>query len=646
MIDLLPIVFRVHTKRQVRESEGANNRRAAQRTRWGDLVLIFDTETLIDAAQALTFGSARLCVWRADGTLECAREYLIHADDLQKRNPSGYFILKKYAREHHKEHRLTLVSRRDFADKILWSQLKAPTLIVGFNLPFDLSRIAINWAEGRGRFAKGFSLILCDTMDKRTGKLVEHKFRSRMRVKHIDSKRALMDIASTGKDRIRAKLLDLRTLSFALTNRGHSLASACATFGVAHTKLTVKTHGRISARYINYNRRDVLATQELLEKLRAEFDKHPIDLDPSNAMSPASIAKAYLRAMGIAQPRTKFADLPIAVTAAAMTAYYGGRAECRIRKAVVPVVYCDFLSMYPTVNCLMGLFEILTAASITFTDSTDEVRTFLDSVTLDQCFKPATWPKFNFIALVEPSDDILPVRAPYAEGSRAFNIGVNPLTFNQPIPFAGPDLVAAKLRSGKTPKVTKARRLASRGKQANLRPIMLRNEIKIDPGRDDFFQVVIERRKALSSQKNLSPEDKARLDLFLKILANSGSYGIFAQLDRIDLPEKEPIEVFGLNGPFTAMTNVFERPGEFYFPPVAALITSAARLMLMLLERCVTDAGGSYALCDTDSMAMTLPMQKVSRIVKRFEALNPYDRSIVPGSILKIEEENFDSEEQ
>ena len=29
-----------------------------------------------------------------------------------------------------------------------------------------------------------------------------------------------------------------------------------------------------------------------------------------------------------------------------MAAFYGARAECRIRKVEVPVVYCDFLSMY------------------------------------------------------------------------------------------------------------------------------------------------------------------------------------------------------------------------------------------------------------------------------------------------------------
>ena len=37
-------------------------------------------------------------------------------------------------------------------------------------------------------------------------------------------------------------------------------------------------------------------------------------------------------------------------------------------------------------------------------------------------------------------------------------------------------------------------------------------------------------------------------------------------------------------------------------PPVAALIVAGARLMLAMLEKCVTDRGGNYAFCDTDSM--------------------------------------------
>jgi hypothetical protein len=110
-----------------------------------------------------------------------------------------------------------------------------------------------------------------------------------------------------------------------------------------------------------------------------------------------------------------------------------------------------------------------------------------------------------------------------------------------------------------------------------------------------------------------------------------------------------------------------ERPGEYCFPPLASLITAAARLMLALLERCVTDLGGTYAMEDTDSMAIVatqrggliecdggthrkagkpaikaLSWAQVASIAKRFEALNPYDRTAIPGPVLKIEDDNFD----
>jgi DNA polymerase elongation subunit (family B) len=47
-----------------------------------------------------------------------------------------------------------------------------------------------------------------------------------------------------------------------------------------------------------------------------------------------------------------------------------------------------------------------------------------------------------------------------------------------------------------------------------------------------------------------------------------------------------------------------ENQGRWYFPPVAALITAGGRLLLAMLERCVTDAGGSYLFCDTDSLCI------------------------------------------
>ena len=90
--------------------------------------------------------------------------------------------------------------------------------------------------------------------------------------------------------------------------------------------------------------------------------------------------------------------------------------------------------------------------------------------------------------------------------------------------------------------------------------------------------------------------------------------------------------------------------------------------MLAMLESCVTRFGGTYAMEDTDSMAIVatehggavacpggplkmrrrpdavnaLTWAQVREISKGFEALNPYDRRAVPGSFLKIEDDNFD----
>jgi hypothetical protein len=69
-------------------------------------------------------------------------------------------------------------------------------------------------------------------------------------------------------------------------------------------------------------------------------------------------------------------------------------------------------------------------------------------------------------------------------------------------------------------------------------------------------------------------------------------------------------------------------PGAYCFPPLAALIAGAARLMLALPERSATDLGGTYAMCDTDSMAI---------VATETGGLKP-----CPGSVLKREDVNID----
>ena len=89
----------------------------------------------------------------------------------------------------------------------------------------------------------------------------------------------------------------------------------------------------------------------------------------------------------------------------------------------------------------------------------------LKSADLNQLLNPKTWPNLNFFALIQPEGDILPVRTVYGEGrvSNETNIGLNPLTSEKPIWFAGPDVVGSLLQTGKAPKILRAIRFETCG---------------------------------------------------------------------------------------------------------------------------------------------------------------------------------------
>src|SRR5207249_5016739 len=153
-----------------------------------------------------------------------------------------------------------------------------------------------------------------------------------------------------------------------------------------------------------------------------------------------------------------------------MQAYYGGRAEVRIRHTPMPVVYTDFTSQYPTVNILMGLWRILIANNLRVQDATREVRALLQFLTPAVLFHRLTWPKLAFFALVQPNADVLPVRTIYSDvqGSDQTNIGLNPLTSEKPLWFAGPDIVGSLLLTGRAPKILRAIRFKAVGVQKGM----------------------------------------------------------------------------------------------------------------------------------------------------------------------------------
>src|SRR5262249_13116973 len=141
-------------------------------------------------------------------------------------------------------------------------------------------------------------------------------------------------------------------------------------------------------------------------------------------------------------------------------------------------------------------------------------------------------------ALVSPTHDIFPVRAPYNyRQPDKLNIGVNQLTSERPIWMAGPDIIASIiLNDGRIPEILRAVRLTPKGKQKGMQSVKLMGEFFVDPYEEDFFKRVIELRKANENNKIFKHA--------LKIIANSTSYGCFVELNEVRQAKPVSLEIF------------------------------------------------------------------------------------------------------
>ena len=419
-------------------------------------------------------------------------------------------------------------------------------------------------------------------------------------------------------------------------------------------KHETEDHGRaLTPEYIAYAMQDTQATWECYLRLRALYMTHGFKLTAAhNIHSEASVGKAYLKDMGIRPWREMQPDFPPEIMGNIMSAYYGGRSEVHIRKEITQISYCDFLSMYPTVCTLMGLWRFVTAQGMTWKDSTEETREFLESVTLADLQHSETWLSLCTLVQIMPDGEIFPVRSKY-EGDAQYTIGSNHLTSATPLWFTFADCIAAKLLTGRAPKIVSAISFMPGPVQEGLLPIHIagNSEYRVDPAHGDFFRQIINLRSEVKKKlKAAAPSEKAQLEsqqLALKLVANATSYGIFVELNVEEESQAQPFLCYGPSGqPIPIEMKKFEAAGMFFHPLLATLITGAARLMLATTERLTIDAGLDWAFCDTDSMALAKPermsnkefYKKVSDIQAWFLQLNPYAEK---SPLLKIEDYNY-----
>jgi hypothetical protein len=655
--DVLPIAIRAYAAPSWREFSDPDAPKAKRRRnsplQASPWALVFDTETTGDTCQALRFGTYQLR--HAGELVEAGIFYEPEGVDAAE-----LVLLRSVA----DAQGLSLRTRDDFADEVFFArayQLRAT--IIGFNLPFDISRLAI-------KHGSTHTPLSDDTNAMRGGftfKLSRQKIYPNIRVKHMSRKAALISFAAPmgqpdGRGQRsrgfksgvrRGHFIDVKTLANALLARSFSLATLSKFLGMPSPKLRFENFdGPITAEMVHYAVRDVQATWECYAELIARFDALNLNQTiPEKIYSEAGIGKAYILEMGIEPWRKVQPDVPPDLIARIMGSYFGGRSEVRIRREVRQVILCDFLSMYPTVCTLMGLWRFVIADGMAWRDTTNETRALLDKIDLKALQAKETWKQLSTLVRVRPDADIFPVRASYS-GEAQSTIGANFLSSETPLWFTLADCIASKLLTGKAAEIVEALSFVPGPVQDGLRPIDIAGnpECRVDPMTSDFFKRVIELRQSIKRRMaGASGDERMRLDTeqnALKICANSTSYGIWVEVNVETRPARKSVTVHNSTcDQFSFATDKAEMPGKYFHPLLATLITGAARLMLAIAERLATDQDLEWAFCDTDSMAFAKPdhmngdefAAHTNVIVDWFAALNPYN---FQGSILKIEDVN------
>jgi hypothetical protein len=394
-------------------------------------------------------------------------------------------------------------------------------------------------------------------------------------------------------------------------------------FNTKHQKLKVEVHGTITREYVRYNVADVEASHSLYKAMLNRIETHDIPLEVNELSSPAAIGPAYFRAMSIKPFLEQNPNFPKEYLGYALTTYFGGRTETRIRKKLVPVTYCDATSMYPSVFCGMNLWELNIANKLVVEDDPD-FKELLAKVQLEDLNNKAIWPKLRGMALVRLTGDIFPIRGKYGN-KIVTSIGVN-YAKGMELWFSYPDIVASKLlTNGKIPELVKMCKFKAVGVQSGLRPIKLFGE-KVDP-KSDLIKYLIEHRLRIKERllKDPTNESLRTEDHLAKVIANSCSYGKFVQIDT--KPKRLKVDVYGLEH-FQTVVEKEEVPGDLFNPMIGTLSTAGARLRLAMAEAFVKKKGGYYSYMDTDSIWLGGPEGLVNDLKAFFKPLNPYNQDI------------------
>jgi hypothetical protein len=280
------------------------------------------------------------------------------------------------------------------------------------------------------------------------------------------------------------------------------------------------------------------------------------------------------------------------------------------------------------------------------------------------------------MVLVAPDGDRLPTRAEYNHTqpiSRSKrrrppvrNVAISQRSDGPAQWITYPDALASKLGADKTPTILRSIRFHSGPPQEDLQPIDVAGnpDYRIDPYLDPLPKRLVELRADLKTKmaEAMSAGDIEAVQRFdglqrgAKTAANAVGYGNNIETNPTS-HRKHQTQIVHLpdNNTFESQNKRTDHPGVWFHPLIGTLTAAGGRLLLALAMRLLRDIDGSYVFCDTDSLFIpakqsaasdveipTLAWDQITEVADRFESLNPYDRRHVPGSILKIENLNYD----
>jgi len=303
-------------------------------------VFVFDTETTVDQSQSLRFGT-----WQAyHRDLFMLQGVFYDPDGL---DDAELDLLKGEAASRGWE---CHTHANWVSEVFLPYAVDLSATVVGHNLAFDISRIAIGHDTTRSRDNKmrgAFSY-----------KLVDDPQRQRLLVKRASATATFIQFAVPGSRTpeqrasaakgegvppFRGFFVDTNALAAALLGKKYSLATLAVALDTEHRKLEVDLDAPVTVQLLDYAMTDVTVTWECFVKLRDRYDGYGLDKPIHRIVSQASIGKAHLEQMRLTPWRVSQPDFPDRLTSAVMETYYGGRCECRNRRIPTPGVYVDFL---------------------------------------------------------------------------------------------------------------------------------------------------------------------------------------------------------------------------------------------------------------------------------------------------------------